>query len=515
MKIFQTKKAYLLLLCIIIYGALLRLFNFQNTFNMETDQAIVITIADQILNSNHLPLVGTITSFYKANILPPTYIYLITLSYYFLGSDIKVAYVFALFGIASILIFYLFVKNLFDSKTALLGAFLYSSSYTFIRYSRNFWQPHLQPFFVILSFFLLLFAVKSHKKIYFFLSIFFFFTSHMYVSTFLLFAPFLMALIFTAGKLYRKKNTRILIPVVSFLLLLFLVYTSVFLYELKNHTPSLPHLSQLISGKSDYMKYSPVSYLSSLKSHLLLFSRSLIPFRFSLEILLAGLIFSFYHFKRISRKKEAVGIIYFLLLPLFSLLLTGFYQKDPYPHRLSSVLPFGIVIFAWAARSLTGKKNKFVSAGLSLLLLLFFLIPNYRSAYYTLFTRETSANAKREQIAGYILEENTDSINLFVTDQVNDSNYFSIEYWYALEKISSRRYLVPNKKGNYFDISLFEDSQVLALICPYFNQSEKMKTKCREKLSEVGKDYEVKKEKYFGDTRVIILYSRKYAISKG
>src|SRR3989338_3328215 len=147
-------KFKILLLLIIVLAASLRLYRFEETISLEKDQAAAYLLADRIINDGHLLLVGPLTSIWQINLLSPTYYYLIAGLYYLFGNELTVSAVFAAGGILTVYLIYLLAEELWGKRPALLTAFFYSLSLTMTQYSRNIWEVHLVPLFVILALYL-------------------------------------------------------------------------------------------------------------------------------------------------------------------------------------------------------------------------------------------------------------------------------------------------------------------------------------------------------------------------
>ena len=129
----MSRKSLWLLTLLILTGTFLRLFKFDHTLLLESDQAMAFLLANRIINFGHILLVGPNTSFYGVNILPPTYYYIVTLIYFFWRSELGVSLAFTFIGIMSIPLIFLLAKEMaLSAKTALIAAFFYTFSFTLI-----------------------------------------------------------------------------------------------------------------------------------------------------------------------------------------------------------------------------------------------------------------------------------------------------------------------------------------------------------------------------------------------
>jgi 4-amino-4-deoxy-L-arabinose transferase-like glycosyltransferase len=144
----------IILVLIILFGAFLRTFHFSDWLHFQLDQsrdAELINYAYQH-GAENLPLLGPRAggSFLR---LGPIFYYFEFLSVKISGfSPGSLAYVSLFFGILTIPLFYFFVKNYFNKKTALALTALIASSFYLIMYSRFAWNPNPLPFFSLLFF---------------------------------------------------------------------------------------------------------------------------------------------------------------------------------------------------------------------------------------------------------------------------------------------------------------------------------------------------------------------------
>ena len=176
------KKRIVLLFGIFVIGLLLRFYNFSNTLNYGTDQAAAMIIADRIINQNHTLLVGPLTTAWEYNLLPPTYYYIIAALLMITGSEMGITVAFTLASAASIVLIYYFTKQIFGTKAGLIAALLWAISTEMIWYGRNFWEPYLVPFFIVLSIITAFHAEQTRKFSWLFLSQLAFAASFLYVS---------------------------------------------------------------------------------------------------------------------------------------------------------------------------------------------------------------------------------------------------------------------------------------------------------------------------------------------
>lgn len=160
---YKMNKSVALLLAIIIFGAFLRLYDFEHLARFNADQVRDATIVTQMHENNDFPLLGPKAGGTKFK-LGPAFYYIEYISGQIFGfSPWGIAFFIPLFSIVSIGLFYILFKKIFSQNITLLITLLYASSFYDIKYSRFAWNPNVIPFF-ILAFILLLISIINKKS---------------------------------------------------------------------------------------------------------------------------------------------------------------------------------------------------------------------------------------------------------------------------------------------------------------------------------------------------------------
>ncbi len=160
---FSKNKVAIILLAIIALGAYLRLYEFGDLVRFNDDQARDAQIVDNITEKKEFPLLGPKAGGTKFN-LGPAFYYLEYLSALIFGNDpAGIATVTVILSIASIPLFYFFLRFYFSEKISLFATLLYSISFFAIKYSKFSWNPNVIPFF-FLVFFISFFKILSSEK---------------------------------------------------------------------------------------------------------------------------------------------------------------------------------------------------------------------------------------------------------------------------------------------------------------------------------------------------------------
>ena len=140
-------------MAITIVGAFLRFYDFFDLFLFEVDQSRDYNLIGQILagNFNEFPLVGPKAggTFFRLGSL--YYLPALLFAYIFGLSPHILAFPEVLLSIASIPLFFIFVREFFNQRISFYLTFLWSVSLFFIEYAHFSWNPNYIPFFFILT----------------------------------------------------------------------------------------------------------------------------------------------------------------------------------------------------------------------------------------------------------------------------------------------------------------------------------------------------------------------------
>lgn len=160
----KISKTTITLLLIILIGAFLRLYDFDNLLRFNADQVRDMQIVEQLHQNQEIPFFGPKAGGTKFN-LGGVFYYLEYLSGIFFGfSPAGIAFFIPLLSITSIYLFYLLFKKIFPINITLGLTFLYAISFYGIKYSHFAWNPNAIPFF-ILAFFLLLNKIVHYSQV--------------------------------------------------------------------------------------------------------------------------------------------------------------------------------------------------------------------------------------------------------------------------------------------------------------------------------------------------------------
>ncbi len=171
---FLSKHIHTVLLCaILLIGAVLRLYMIGPYQIFLGDEGRDVLVAYGILHGK-LTLLGP-TASVGGFFFGPIYYYMIAPFLWLAHYDpVGPAAMVALFATATIYLLYRVVKDIFSPAVGLVAAFLYATSSLLVTFSRSSWNPHVVPFFVLLTVLSLFSYIKKENKKWILLAGFFY-----------------------------------------------------------------------------------------------------------------------------------------------------------------------------------------------------------------------------------------------------------------------------------------------------------------------------------------------------
>lgn len=169
----KQNKILLLLLFILAIGIFVRTYKFYDWLRFNADQARDATVVyGAAVGNDPLPLLGPKaggTSFK----LGPVFYYFQYISVKIFGtSPDKYAYPDLFFSILTILLLYLLLKKVFETKISLLVVLICSVSLFMVKYGRFAWNPNSMPFFMTLFLFSAQAMLANRKREMFWTGVF-------------------------------------------------------------------------------------------------------------------------------------------------------------------------------------------------------------------------------------------------------------------------------------------------------------------------------------------------------
>ena len=454
---FMLKYELPLFFVILIAGSYLRLVNLENTTSWFGDAGRDVLVAKHMaLYRDNLFVAPDANGGMGVLINTPIYFWILASLWSISGSEYGVIFLFSIIGISNIIIAYIMSRQLERGFSALIFPFFVSISSFFVYASRNVWQPHLLPFFQMLSMLFLIRGLKTNTK-YVYLSVqMAFLATHIHLS----FAPLLLITIMaTAYALYRKKHY------------MRLAYLSILIIgNIITWLLLLPRLSaqihELVTSRIfptfftfTYENFMLLSQSLFAKSHGMLSS---------IVILLLPICVMY-----ISLRMPTAQRVYGLILGtmLSSILALGGYTRPLYFHYLVPYYVLELMAFSYVFSRIRSHTYLFL---FPLFVLLAINISQNNSA--TLSRKRISELHINQQIAKAILQINTSpAIILRVCLNNNllclENEAFTSSVWFYLEKFSGERLgTITNANTNTNNFIPFDDSRNRTdkfVICAY------------------------------------------------
>ena len=467
-------KSLILLFLIIQLAMFLRLYKISDTITHSTDQTAAYLIVDRMINDKKILLVGPLTSIWQANLLPPTYYYIIAGLYSVSTNELFIPFVFSLLNTLTTILIFLTGTLVFRTRAGLISAFLFAVSEVMVWYGRDFWEPYLVPFFVALSILFIFVADKKRNPYFLHSSLIVFFLSFLYVSSVLILPVYFYIFMITAGKIYSSKKKTVLLVLLEFILIILLFYFPVILYEFRNNFPSI----RFILGSSG--TFSFFSLIPNLGKHLELFFKSLLIYVNTVQ----SLIFAFVFMIIIVYFRSKTKNYFFKLLTLMFIsgfLLTSIYSGIAQVYRLAAIYPVFYLILGFIIAKTLSDNSKSINS-IRLIIFLFFapfIFLNIRSLLYWVNVLKMTNYLHPYRVANEIIrQKESDNFTLYTIDPLDIFNHQSTAYWYALEKITGKRYAALNQAGNWISQNLDENKKEIYLICKDFENVEAAKIHC-------------------------------------
>ena len=478
----MKRKIKFLLILTLLFSFILRFYKFDQTLRFDADEAMAYLIAERIIEDKFLLLVGPFTSLGQSvNVVPPTYYYLITFLYWLFRSAIAVTFVFLLIEIAAVYFIFRFGQLLTGARTGMLSALYFAVSSSMISYSRDIWMPYRLPFFIAVSFYLIFLSSLKKSGRLLLLSLIFYVISLMYISSLLLFLPFIVLYLQAYKKINHKE--KIYKGLLQIIFALFLFYLPVFLFEIRNNYPFLDFIRNISTSNQNLITFGFENYISSLTANIKLFIRSIIAADFNflplIFLFLTLFIYSCSN-KEIKFKKEIL-----IILTVFSsgFLLSGFYGGKILIYHLAPLYPFFFILSAYITSVInTALLKKFSIANFTVFtIILFFILKYFIGNFLAENSRFNNLSGYHNRNQGFYMEaqyilqsSENKGFNIFTVTPDDKTGYHTTSYYYVLNKFSEINRIPFNNAGNWLNPFPAEKKELLFLICKNYNATEKL-----------------------------------------
>jgi 4-amino-4-deoxy-L-arabinose transferase-like glycosyltransferase len=341
-----SKKTFLILIAIILIGFVMRVYNFEKSFNFGHDHDLYSWIAKDIVVNKHIRSVGQITSV-DGVFIGPLYYYIMAASYWLSNMDPMSAIVpTTIIGLLTILSFYFFGKKYFSERVGLIMAFIHAVSFGTAFYDK--WSVPTEPAIIWSVWFLyVIFGMfRKNLKLMPLYAVLVGLTYHIHIAL-LPILPIPILAYFMSKGTFKEKIKAIKIKNVLISFLIFMMVSSPFwFFEIKHNFSQVK--SVIIASKKDlgnptgFAKLKKVINASSWEMQRRLISEWPIkPFEL-MWIVFIFITYVVYKFKKISKKD-----LNLLLLWMFLIGLAQFTSKRVVSeYYFTNYLPIYILMLA-------------------------------------------------------------------------------------------------------------------------------------------------------------------------
>ena len=161
------KLELILLIALVITAIFFRFWQIRDYVVFLGDEGRDMIVMRQIFTERHLPFLGPTASVGGFYLGPIYYWMAAPFLFIFRFDPVGPSVMVAIFGVATVLLLYKFLKEAVGFWPAILTGFLYSTAPLIVRYSRSSWNPNPLPFFSLLMIYFLYLGITRRKIIYF------------------------------------------------------------------------------------------------------------------------------------------------------------------------------------------------------------------------------------------------------------------------------------------------------------------------------------------------------------
>ena len=452
-KLFKENKKKLsicFLLVILFLATLLRTFYLEKTIDWMDDIRDLMVVKYIFLFKENIFVRPLASQGFDILSNTPVYYWILTF-FYSLSSSFThgVLFFFVLAGVVTVLVNYLWAKELLGKKVALLLAFFSSVSIVFIESSRNILQPYLNNLIYSLLIYFLVLFYKSNKFSYLISSLSLLFLTLFIHLSFLAVIPFFILSYLILIKLKSDNKKQFVLRFLWFVFFcLFFVFLYLFLSE--NNLSNVFHYFNSISENNSFY-FSPSQ--SFVFFHFLLKENHVLWGMIFFLLFIFYLFFVFFGKSKLVKKNNIIFYILmmiFLSVSLFALVAIDFpfFYFFPFYSLFFFCLSVIIVELAYS--------NKLISLFIFILLTILFSLKTHKyvTDVFWMLKADDSRDFYRQS---KVLSEkiNQDLMKNNYSDFVINSNRISYEgifnsqladwdilgFYYFLEDFNDKKYL--------------------------------------------------------------------------
>lgn len=419
--IFKKILENLILFLFFLIGVFLRFYRLEEFTTFLADQGRDAIIIKRILTLEHLPAIGPPTSVGQVYLGPFYYYFIAPWLLLFNFNPVGLAFGVAFFSSLFILINYFIVRELFDEKTALISSFLITFSSVLIDFSRFSWNPNLLPLFTLLTIYFLIKALKTQKKIFYFLfGSFLSFCLQLHYLALFLILPIIITSIIRLIEVGKDERKSIVLNYFLSLISFSFFSSPLLIFDLRHNFLNSKNFLALFKASNEVVSNKVTNLLVTFEAlNKYVFNFQMSRF-FSIVLLMLFFIAGILFFK----KKDNLRI--FFIFFIFMLGGISLYNGPKYPHYLGILYP---VYFLLLSHLINFFLVNFLGKIILVTFLLSFLALN-TNKYYFIFQKGNNQIDKAEKISKVIY--NNLSSNKFTLTSL-PYRYSDTHYRYFLE----------------------------------------------------------------------------------
>lgn len=402
----------LLLIILIVTAVFFRFYRIRDYVVFLGDEGRDMIILRNIFVNKDIPFLGPTASvggFY----LGPIYYWMAApflLLWHF--DPIGPSYMVALFGVATVLLLYKFLKDSVGFWPAILSGFLYSTAPLVVRYSRSSWNPNPLPFFSLLLVYCIYLAIKNKRLFYFIIS-----GASLGVGIQLHYLGLILAPIAMLIILLNEKIKRIPFAFILFFFGAVITFSPFLIFEIKNNFPNFTTILEFATRGST-IGYKPNAISWMVANHANIFLEwvtqiAATPFTKFYLWITSVIVFAALIAKWKTNKKLifSIVIIYFIVGVFFIRLYSG----QIHDYYFGSLFPAPFLLFGVFVSLLWHKSiARFLIIAFTVILVVVFISKGFFRTPPNKLIEQT------ENIAGVVIEKSKGNDYNFAL--ISDSN---------------------------------------------------------------------------------------------
>lgn len=387
-----------LLILLIVIAAFFRLYRLRDYVVFLGDEGRDMIVLRDIFVKGHIPFLGpsaSVGGFY----LGPIYYWMaapfLALS---LFDPVGPSYMVALFGLATVLLLFKFIKEAAGFWPAFLVSLLYATTPLVVRYSRSSWNPNPLPFFSLLLIYLTYLGIKKNRPVYFLGAGACFGVAIQLHYLALVLAP-LALIIVLVNQNYKKIPTSLIFAFVGALI----TFSPFLIFEIRHNFPNIKTILEFVT-RGNTITYKNFNLIYTLSNSGNIFLEALSSVTGTIITRLAfwtltilGLLSLALNFKdKEKRFLLSIGLIYFLV----GIFLIRLYAGQLYDYYYGSIFPAPFLLLGFIIMSFWKKLPLKLIWGILVIFILFYFISH---GFYT--HPPNKLIKQTETVANFVIEK--------------------------------------------------------------------------------------------------------------